>query len=34
VHRATATSFTFTAPSAIPVKGRTQAVETLGASRL
>ena len=34
VHRATATSFDFTAPSAIQVKGRTQPVETLGASRL
>jgi len=34
VHRATAASFAFTAPSAIQVKGRTQAVETLGASRL
>ncbi len=34
VYRATAASFAFTAPSAIEVKGRTQAVETLGASRL
>jgi adenylate cyclase len=34
VHRATAASFAFTTPSAIQVKGRSQAVETLGASRL
>ena len=34
VHRATATSFAFTPPSAIRVKGRNQAVEALGASRL
>jgi class 3 adenylate cyclase len=34
VHRATAASFAFTPPSAIPVKGRSQAVEVLGASRL
>jgi adenylate cyclase len=33
VHRATATSFDFTAPSAIQVKGRTQPVHILGASR-
>jgi len=34
VHRATADAFAFTAPSAIQVKGRSQAVEALGASRL
>ena len=34
VHRTTAASFAFTAPSAIQVKGRSQAVEALGASRL
>ncbi len=34
VHRATAASFAFTPLSAIQVKGRTQAVEALGASRL
>jgi len=34
VFRATAGSFAFTAPSAVQVKGRTQTVETLGASRL
>ena len=34
VHHATAASFAFTPPSAIPVKGRSQAVEVLGASRL
>jgi class 3 adenylate cyclase len=34
VHRATAASFAFTPPSAISVKGRSQAVEVLGASRL
>lgn len=34
VHRATTASFAFTAPSAIQVKGRSQAVEALGASRL
>jgi adenylate cyclase len=33
VHRVTAASFAFTAPSAIQVKGRSQAVEALGASR-
>jgi len=33
VHRATAGGFAFTPPSAIQVKGRTQAVEALGASR-
>jgi adenylate cyclase len=33
VHRATAAAFTFTEPSAIQVKGRTRAVEVLGASR-
>ena len=33
VHRATAASFTFTALSAIQVKGPSQAVEALGASR-
>jgi adenylate cyclase len=33
VHRATAASFAFTAPSAIQVKGRKQAVEIWGASR-
>jgi adenylate cyclase len=33
-HRATAASFAFTAPSAVQVKGRRQAVEALGASRL
>lgn len=33
VHRATATSFAFTPPSAIRVKGRNQAVEALGAGR-
>ena len=34
VHQVTAASFTFTAPSAIQVKGRAQPVEVLGASRL
>lgn len=34
VHRATADAFAFTEPSAIQVKGRSQAVEALGASRL
>ena len=34
VYRATAAAFAFTPPSAIQVKGRTQAVEALGASRL
>jgi class 3 adenylate cyclase len=34
VHRATAPSFAFTAPSAIRLKGRTQTVEALGAGRL
>ena len=34
VHRATSEGFAFTPPSAIQVKGRTQAVEVLGASRL
>ena len=34
VHRATAAGFAFTPPSAIQVKGRSQAVEVLGASRL
>jgi adenylate cyclase len=34
VHQVTATSFAFTAPSAIQVKGRAQPVEVLGASRL
>jgi len=34
VHRATSARFAFTAPSAIRVKGRGQAVEALGASRL
>src|ERR1700728_1191838 len=34
VHRVTAASFAFTAPSALQVKGRTQSVETLGARRL
>ena len=34
VHHATAASFAFTPPSAISVKGRSQAVEVLGASRL
>jgi adenylate cyclase len=34
VHRSTAASFAFTAPLAIQVKGRSQSVETLGASRL
>ena len=34
VHHATTASFAFTPPSAISVKGRTQAVEVLGASRL
>ena len=34
VHRATATTFAFTPPEAIRVKGRSQAVEVLGASRL
>ncbi len=34
VHRATAASFAFTPLPAIQVKGRTQAVEALGASRL
>jgi adenylate cyclase len=34
VHRATQASFAFTALSAIQVKGRSQAVQTLGASRL
>jgi adenylate cyclase len=34
VHHATAASFVFTPPSAIPVKGRSQVVEVLGASRL
>jgi adenylate cyclase len=33
VHRVTAASFAFTAPSVIQVKGRSQAVEALGASR-
>ena len=33
VHRVTAASFAFTALSAIQVKGRSQAVEALGASR-
>ena len=33
VHRATATNFAFTTPSAIRVKGRNQAVEALGAGR-
>jgi class 3 adenylate cyclase len=33
VHRATSASFAFSAPSTIRVKGRTRAVETLGASR-
>jgi adenylate cyclase len=33
VHRVTAASFAFTAPSALQVKGRRQAVEALGASR-
>jgi adenylate cyclase len=34
VHRATAEGFAFTAPTAIQVKGRTQKVRVLGASRL
>jgi class 3 adenylate cyclase len=34
VHQVTATSFAFTAPSAIQVKGRAAPVEVLGASRL
>jgi adenylate cyclase len=34
VHRATAAGFAFTPPSVIQVKGRAQAVEALGASRL
>ncbi len=34
VHHATAAGFAFTPPSAISVKGRSQAVEVLGASRL
>jgi class 3 adenylate cyclase len=34
VHHATVASFAFTPPSAISVKGRSQAVEVLGASRL
>jgi class 3 adenylate cyclase len=34
VHHATTASFAFTPPSAISVKGRSQAVEVLGASRL
>jgi adenylate cyclase len=34
VYRATAARFAFTTPSVIQVKGRSQAVETLGASRL
>jgi adenylate cyclase len=33
-HRATAASFAFTPPSVVQVKGRRQAVEALGASRL
>jgi adenylate cyclase len=33
VHRATSAAFAFTEPSAIQVKGRTQAVEVLGARR-
>ena len=33
VHRATSAAFAFTEPSAIQVKGRTRAVEVLGASR-
>jgi adenylate cyclase len=33
VHRATGGAFAFTEPSAVQVKGRTQAVEVLGASR-
>jgi adenylate cyclase len=34
VHHATGASFAFTPPSALSVKGRSQAVEVLGASRL
>jgi len=34
VHRATGPSFAFTKPSAIRLKGRSQAVEALGAGRL
>jgi class 3 adenylate cyclase len=34
VHRATEADFAFTAPTAVQVKGRTQAVQVLGASRL
>ena len=33
VHRVTSVAFAFTSPSAIQVKGRSQPVETLGASR-
>ena len=34
VHRATSAAFAFTPPSAIQVKGRSQPVQVLGASRL